>query len=306
MSNTSESQKMSTCANCGKGEESSINLKSCAACRLVKYCSRDCQAAHRPQHKKACKKRAKEIHDEMIFKEPQPLEDCPICMIRLPTLDTGRTYMNCCGKVICSGCVHAFRIRAALAGRLKEDDICPFCRNPTPTTTEAYIKQYEKRMELNDAQAISSLGCYYSKGEHGLPQSNTKALELWHRAGELGCPLAYSNIACMYMEGGLGDKKKVLHYCELSAIRGNPTGRLNLGTLEGNLGNYDRALKHYMIAVRMGEPIALETIQQLCKTGLVTKDDYAEALRSYQLYLDEIKSDLRDEAAAFMDDYKYC
>ena len=61
MSNTSESQnEMSTCANCGKGEESSIDLKSCAACKLVKYCCRDCQIAHRPQHKKECKKRAAE------------------------------------------------------------------------------------------------------------------------------------------------------------------------------------------------------------------------------------------------------
>ena len=71
MSNTSVSESedtnTSTCANCGKGEDSSINLKSCAACKLVKYCSRDCQAAHRPQHKKECKKRAVELHEEKLY-----------------------------------------------------------------------------------------------------------------------------------------------------------------------------------------------------------------------------------------------
>ena len=34
------------CANCGKGEEESVNLKKCVACHMVKYCNRDCQIAH--------------------------------------------------------------------------------------------------------------------------------------------------------------------------------------------------------------------------------------------------------------------
>ena len=68
MSTTSLENNLSVCANCGKGEEESANLKSCAACKLVKYCVRDCQATHRPQHKKACKKRAAEIYDEKLFK----------------------------------------------------------------------------------------------------------------------------------------------------------------------------------------------------------------------------------------------
>ena len=97
---------LSVCANCGK---EGSNLKSCAACKLVKYCSRDCQQAHRPQHKRECKKRAAELHDEKLFKQPPPKEDCPICFIRLPMLKTGCRYMTCCGKDICSGCAHAPR-----------------------------------------------------------------------------------------------------------------------------------------------------------------------------------------------------
>ena len=59
-----------TCANCGKGEECSGDLKSCTACKLVKYCNRECQIAHRPQHKKECKKQAAELRDEKLFKQP--------------------------------------------------------------------------------------------------------------------------------------------------------------------------------------------------------------------------------------------
>ena len=97
----------STCANCGKCEESVGDLKACTACKMVKYCNRDCQVSHRPQHKKACKKRAAELHDEELFKKPPPAEDCPICMLLLPSLYTGYKYKGCCGKRICSGCIYA-------------------------------------------------------------------------------------------------------------------------------------------------------------------------------------------------------
>ena len=42
---------ITNCANCGKAESDAINLKRCTACKMVKYCSRDCQVAHRPKHK---------------------------------------------------------------------------------------------------------------------------------------------------------------------------------------------------------------------------------------------------------------
>ena len=60
-----------------------------------------------------------------------------------------------------------------------------------------------------------------------------------------------------------------------------------------------------MIAARDGESDSLTNIKYFCFDGLVTRDYYAKALRSYRTYLDEIKSGQRDEAAAFRDDYKY-
>ena len=61
---TSTDDDIILCANCGKGEESAGDLKACTACKEAKYCNRDCQIAHRKQHKKKCKKRAAELHDE--------------------------------------------------------------------------------------------------------------------------------------------------------------------------------------------------------------------------------------------------
>ena len=140
------------CANCGKGEEGAGDLKECTACKLVKYCNRDCQIAHRPQHKKACKKRAAELNDAKLFKQPPPHEDCPICMLPLPSLYTGYKYRACCGKIICSGCIHAVEKRDGGVG------LCPFCRTPTPTQEEM-IEQIKKRVEIGDAEAINTLGC---------------------------------------------------------------------------------------------------------------------------------------------------
>ena len=291
---------ISLCANCGKGEEESGSLKSCMACKMVRYCNRDCQITHRPQHKKACKKRAVELYDEKLFKQPPPAEDCPICMLPLPSLHMGSKYKTCCGKIICSGCIHAVEKRDGGVG------LCPFCRTPAPTSDEM-IGQVKKRMEIGDAEAIYEMGCCYSNGSCGMPQDRAKALELCHQAAEIGHASSHYSIGVAYKLGNgvERDEKKAVHYMELSAMEGNVGARHNLGVSEYNAGNCDRALKHYMIAAGSGCTVSLEKIKQMFMKGYATKDDYAKALRVYQANLVEIKSAQRDQAAAFDDGFKY-
>jgi len=296
---------VSVCANCGKGEEESHKLKNCTACKMVKYCSRECQIAHRPQHKKECRKRAAELHDIELFKQPPPEEECPICFQQLPTLHTGWKYMSCCGKEICSGCAHAPLFDNQ--GNKVDNTKCAFCRTPAPTSEEELIEREWKRAEDGDAEAIYNLGYFYNEGFYGLRQDYTKALELLHRAGKLGCTEAYKFIGFAYLQGrGVEvDKKKANHYNELAAIGGCPQARHNLGTMEGKAGNHDRALKHYMIAARSGCNGSLEMIKQMYSNGLATKEDYTKALQSYQTYLGEVKSKQRDEAAAADEENRY-
>jgi len=306
MNNNTYMNIVSSCANCGKGEEEGRNLKSCAACKLVKYCSRDCQIAHRPQHKKECKKRAAELHDEKLFEQPPSNEDCPICFIQLPCLLSGSTYMSCCGKVICSGCVHAPVYDNQ--GNKVDNHKCPFCRTPTPDTQDEIIEMDRKRFEAGDVIAIYNQGMRHFKRQYGFPQDYTKALELFHQAAELGDARAYSAIGYAYGNGqGVErDQKKAMHYYELAAIKGEEQARHNLGNNEARADNFDRAIKHYMIAVKNGWSESLETIKRLYSNGYATKDDYMKALRLYQIYLGEIKSAQRDEAAAAFDDrYRY-
>lgn len=285
---------LNICANCGKGEEGSVSLKGCTACKLVKYCNRDCQITHRPQHKKACKKRAAELHDEQLFKEVEP-EDCPICMIRLPILESGSVYMSCCGKVLCKGCIYA-PVYDDKGNRLA--DTCPFCRTPGPFSDEEMIEMNDKRIKLNDANAIYTRGCLYANGSEGFPQDMDKALELWHRAAELGFTSAYYGIGIAYKNGrGVEmDEKKAKHYWELAAMGGNVDARHFLGHMEVEAGNIERALRHYMIAVRGGFDGSVNFVRMLYSNGDATKDDYTKALLARQAYLDEIKSGQRDKA----------
>ena len=239
-----------------------------------------------------------DISDDELFKQPPPKEDCPICLLRLPTLEKGSMYYACCGKIICSGCCYA-PVYDNLGNEINEKK-CPFCRTPVPSSDEEYKKRLQKRVELDDAEAILMLGCNYRDADDGFPQDYDKAMELFVRAGELGCAESYSGVGYAYSNGrGVEiDKKKANHYYKLSAMRGNVNARYNLGLDEEDEGNMNRALKHYMIAAEGGEPDSLKEIQTLYMNGHATKDDYAKALRAYQTYLAEIKSIQRDAASA--------
>jgi len=303
-SNTSTSpvcntKTLSTCANCGKeGSDSDMNI--CNKCEMVKYCNAACKKKHRSKHKKKCERRVAELHDEKLFKQPPPKEeDCPICFQLLPMLNTGRGYYTCCGKTICSGCIHAVHM-------VDDEEKCPFCRTPAPDDEEN-IRRLKKRIELGDDVAIYGLGCYYSNRKYGLHQNYAKALELWHRAAEMGNIESYHNIGDAYLHGrGVQrDMKKARHYWEIAAMAGDVDVRFNLGVSEKNAGKMDRALKHWMLGVRGGQSDSLAAVKGLFTNGHATKEDYTKALRARQEYLDEIKSVQRDEAVAFDKRYKY-
>ena len=290
---------VSACANCGK-EGSNLNI--CNKCKEATYCNAACKKKHRSKHKKQCERIVAEIHDEVLFREPPPeYGDCPICFLRLPTMDSGRIYRECCGKMICSGCCYADVYDNH--GKIIADEKCPFCRTPDTTTHEEANKRLQKRVEVGDACAFSIMGSYHSGGYYGFTQNSTKAVEFWHKAGKLG----YNNIGNAYFigDGVERDEKKAHHYFELAAMEGCLAARHNLGVSEENAGNYDRALKHVMIAVRGGYTDSVKSIQRMYKDGHATKDHYANALRSHQAYINEIKSDQRNQAAAGRGNCRY-
>lgn len=288
------------CASCGK--EGGDSLKACVACKMVKYCNRDCQVAHRPQHKKECKIRASEIYDEKLFAEPPPPRDCPICMIPLPNNMNQTSFKSCCGKCICDGCIYAMIMSK------RGEELCPFCRTPEVSQGKDDADRAKKLLKAGNgnAEAFNYLAGYYFQGLNGVPQNMEKAHELFLKAGELGCAQAYYNLGYSYSGNGAEvDTKKARHYFELAAMNGRPEARHNLGSFEGKAGNYQRAFKHYMIAARVGDKVSLDKVKEGFMAGLVTKDEYANTLRAYQTRHDEMKSDMRDKAAAYWNYTEY-
>jgi len=315
MSNTSSESALSICANCGKGEEASSDLKSCAACKMVKYCSRDCQAAHRPQHKKECKKRAAELYEENLFKDHPPTKDCPICMIPLPVESQDKIFRTCCGTCICTGCHMDMYEDAKGKGKKFEEMLCAFCRSPEFRSTDELIKRVKGHMDKGNSEAITFFGTIYLQGLYGFSQDYTKANELFRQAGELGCALAYYNLAKSY-ENGSGvakDYKKAKHYYEIAAMMGDVQARSCLGAHEVEDKDVDndsfsqsarRAWKHFVVAARAGHTKSLDIVKKGFVLGHVDKEEYAGSLRAYQKRHDEMKSDARDRATPIFEDMR--
>ena len=164
-----------------------------------------------------------------------------------------------------------------------------------------------KRVQVNDAEAIYNYAHCYASGLSDFPLDKVKALQLWHQAGELGCTRAYDEIAYAYLRGDSVPKDTQLakYYWMLAAMGGSVSARYNLGIAEQCAGNVDRALRHYKIAVEFGDVESLYQIHQLLLNGHATKYDLLSAFDTRTVYIDMVRSEHRDEAAAYSDEYKY-
>ena len=282
------------CANCGKVEVDEVKLKKCA-CNLEKYCSVDCQKNHRPQHKKACKKRLAVKRDDKLFTQPDVscFGECPICYLPLPIDESKLLTNSCCCKRICKGCAYANQKAEMQRGRYPK---CPCCRELMAGSDQEVEKSLMKRVKANDPAAIFQLGVKcYNEGD------NEEAVKYYTKAAQLGDIHAHYNLSCSYRtgEGVEKDEKKEIHHLEVAAIGGHPSGSYNLGCIEEEKGNYDRSAKHFVIAAKLGHDGALEGVKKRFMKGDVSKEDYASSLRGHQAAVAATKSTPREEAYAF-------
>ena len=288
-------EEVMLCASCGIAGSDDIKLMKCTACYLVKYCSVICQKNHRPQHKKECKKRAAELRDELLFKQTESscYGDCPICMIPLPLDESKSMLATCCSKMICKGCNYANKKRE-YEGRLQEK--CAFCRTVVPSSDEEENEQWIKRIEVNDPFAICEMGI--KRRDEGDYEAAIKYLT---SAAALGDVRAHYQLSCLYGEGkGVEkDEKKFLHHLEKAAIGGHPDARHNLACKEGQSGQYDRAMKHYIIAANLGHDKSMGALKQAYKARFISKEDFAAALRGHHAAIEATKSPQRKAAAEF-------
>ena len=279
------------CASCGIAEIDEIKLVPCDDCDLVRYCSDECRETHISEHEEACRKRAAELRDELLFKQPESchLGDCPICCVPL-SIDPMKSNMHCCcSKLICNGCYCA-NIRREIEMGLQH--ACPFCRKPAPDTDEEENKRRMKRVEMEDPVAMN---------DEGATRLNERdfinAFNYLTKAAELGNVEAHYHLSILYNEGkGVEkDEGKAIYHLEEAAIAGHPVARHNLGGHEWNNNvNMERAVKHLIIAAKQGFDESIKSLMDFFKEGYVSKENLAATLRAHKAAVDATRNSQRD------------
>ena len=161
----------------------------------------------------------------------------------------------------------------------------------------------QTRVAKKDPVAINSLGLQYCHGGLGLQKDMQRAVKLRTEAAELGSIKAIFSLGNAYYKGqGVQqDMAKAVELYEEAAMQGHAESRHNLGNLEWRKGNYDRAVRHWLISAKMGRKESVENIRRAFMGGAATKEQYAEALKGYQDAVEEMKSHDRDEAKAYFE-----
>ena len=152
-------------------------------------------------------------------------------------------------------------------------DCCAFCRTPYPDNEADELAMIQARVAKKDPSAIVRLGENYCFAQLGLQEDMQKAIELWAEAAELGSLDALYHLGNAY-ERGKGvpeDGEKGAEFYAKAAMQGHAGSRYNLGCYEGNRGNHDRAVRHFLISAKMGHKDAVENIKGCTWQGLRPK-----------------------------------
>jgi TPR repeat protein len=165
----------------------------------------------------------------------------------------------------------------------------------SPKSEEAWDRNLLKRVEANDPAAMRQLGgIRRNEGDYDV------AVEYSKKAAELGNADAHYDLSVMYRKGNNveKDEKKEVYHLEQAAIGGHPYARYNLGCEESRNGKYEIAMKHHIIAAKLGYDGSLGPLKKGYRGGLVSKKDLEAALRGQQAFADATKSPHREAAFA--------
>jgi len=230
----------------------------------------------------------------------KPDDECPICLSKLPHQSNCVQYLICCGKLVCVACItsiyttHVENTKEKLrSGKAIENEVplCPFCRDPVPTSAEESVQRLERRIDEHpfDHRAKCLLAsCYVDDGSAGiLPRDVGKAIDLFSSAAELGSPLACVSLGCMYDPFSSQDfvepsVRKSLYYYYSAAEAGNVEALYRLGVLTFVFALDKRlAFKHFMSAALQGCDNSLRVTREGYIQGYVSKDEYEKILRGW-------------------------
>lgn len=151
---------------------------------------------------------------------------------------------------------------------------------------------YSKALEYfslagDNTRALYLIGYTYDIGKPGVPIDDTKAIEYYTRAADLGDNMAQNNLAKMYQdgEGTAVDLEKALKYYTLSANQGNKDALTSMGYLyEMDLGvekDYSKAINFYFQSAQKKDRVGQFNLGSFYLFGKGTEKDIHQAIVYY-------------------------
>ena len=117
----------------------------------------------------------------------------------------------------------------------------------------------------------------------------------------MGDLVAHNLLGVMYSDG-IGvekDEEKGVYHYEKAAIGGHLKARHNLGCVEEEKGNADRAVKHFIIAANLGDEVSMKDLWAHYSAGNINKEDLEATLRTHKAVIDATKNPEREAAEAY-------
>ena len=249
-------------------------MKTCTACRLVKYCGVDCQKAHRGQHKKACKQRAAELKDQRLHSVLAGNQDrvaamkiCGACERMLPEgAYSGEQRWRRQSIRRCEECVAGGNELVLMTkGRERsEEDECPICNLLLP------LDSRQSSFQICCMKLVCN-GCFLAVQKSGmddcpfcrtpLPENHSQDIAMIQKRIDAGDPLAIYYLGQRYDRGQHGlekDETRAVALYERAADLGVKDAHYNLGCVYDK-GRTDvekdtaKAIRHWEAAAMCGD-----------------------------------------------------
>ena len=181
--------------------------------------------------------------------------DCPICIDRLPFNRKHCSLMCCCGNWIhehCSEGADAWADKTSGATPTTVDN-CPLCRAPRVGPSDMLI-DIRKWADAGKMWAHWQLGERYLKGDQGVEQSTTTALEHLEIASNGGYRMASGRLGYLYHKGEVVKQSyaRSTTYYEMAASQGDDFAQLAMARAFingwGVSKNHEEANRYLMLS----------------------------------------------------------
>ena len=95
------------------------------------------------------------------------------------------------------------------------------------------------------------------------------------------------------------DEEKAVHHWEKAAMGGHTSARYILAIMECKIGRMETAVRHFIIAAKLGCELSMKDLWKHYSAGNITKEDLDATLRAHKAAVDTTKSSERTYADAF-------